>query len=342
MTRFKTTALAGYLMLLVCSSFMRAEEAAAPSTLSAIHFRSPRGFSIVVPVYVNGSGPFEFLLDTGATVTVVDPELLKSLRLDVIGRGTNATLTGTTTMLLAVARTVSVGSVTENNVQVGVRDLAGLRALDSQIHGMLGQNVLKNVDYLIDNRKRTIEFDVAGTLLTALDGERVHTSRIATPRDPSYGGTAVRVKLVGSNAYDGNFLLDSGSASVVLFSDSLDQAPMPKESRSLMVEDDAGRQKYVSAYPMHLRVGGTYRDVEVYVTAIGYKGLAVDGLLPTAGFGSVYISNSGSFVIFQPKRKRNQTCDLSIASVNRKAASVPQCQHDARDVDGKELSSPSL
>ena len=74
MTQFKGTALAGYLMLLVFSSFIRAERNAAPSTPSAIHFRSPRGFSIVVPVYVNGKGPFEFLLDTGSTITVIDPE----------------------------------------------------------------------------------------------------------------------------------------------------------------------------------------------------------------------------------------------------------------------------
>lgn len=230
---------AGYRMVVVFSSLMLAQRAATQSTPSTIHFRSPRGFSIVVPVYVNGSGPFEFLLDTGSTITVVDPELLQSLRLDLIGGGTNATLTGKTTMLLAVARTVSVGSVTESNVPLGVRDLVGLRELDSKIHGVLGQNVLKHADYLIDNRKRTIEFDAAGAVLTALKGERVSTSRIATSGDPSYGGTAIRVKLVGSNVYDGNFLLDSGSASVVLFSDSLDLARMPKQSRLLTVEDDA-------------------------------------------------------------------------------------------------------
>jgi hypothetical protein len=66
-----------------------------------------------------------------------------------------------------------------------------------------GRKILHS-DYLIDNRKRNIEFDAAGALLTALDGKRVNTSRIATPGDPSYGGTAVRVKLTGSNVYDGD------------------------------------------------------------------------------------------------------------------------------------------
>ncbi len=79
MKLFKTAALTGYLMLLVFSSFMRAEEADAPPLLSEIHFRSHPGSSIVVPVYMNDDGPFDFLLDTGSTITIVDPELLRSL-----------------------------------------------------------------------------------------------------------------------------------------------------------------------------------------------------------------------------------------------------------------------
>jgi hypothetical protein len=346
MTQFKTTALTVDLRLLVFSlllfsSFIRAEKAAAPATLSEIHFRSPRGFSIVVPVYVNGSGPFEFLLDTGSTITVVDPALLKSLSLDMIGRGSIITPTSKTTTPWAVARTVSVGPVTASNVELGVRDMSDLRKLDSRIDGVLGQNVLKNADFLLDNRKRIIEFDPAGVVAAQLDGEKVNTSLITTPNSPAYGSTAVRVKLAESNHRDLNLILDSGSASVVLFPDSLDQ-PSASIRPTMLVEDDAGNQKYTPGYLVQFRVGGISLDVAAHVTAVGYEGLAVDGLLPTAGFGSVYISNSGSFVIFQPKRKRNQTCDWSVAAINPKAASVPQCQHDVREVDGIELSSPSL
>jgi hypothetical protein len=102
----------------------------------------------------------------------------------------------------------------------------------------------------------------------------------------------------------------------VLFSDSLDLARMPKQSRLLTVEDDEGRRKYVSAYLMQLHVGGTYRDVDVYVTAIGYKGLAVVGLLPTAAFDSLYISNSGGFVIFQLKRNLRSPLGESVAATD--------------------------
>jgi hypothetical protein len=343
MTQFKTTALSSYVLLLVFSSFLCAEGPAAPSTLSVIHFRSPRGSSIVVPVYMNDNGPFDFLMDTGSTITIIDPELLRSLRLDVIEGGTVTALTGKTPIPLAVARTVSVGPLTEDKVELGVRDLAGLREVDSKIRGVLGQNVLKDVDYLIDNRKRTIEFDFGGLLAAVLDGERVNTTRIETPDNPNYWNTEVPVKLAESNPHDLKLILDTGSASVVLFSDSLDLTRLSRRTNIPMsMKDDTGNRRSVSQIPTQLNVGGISLDVEARVMAIGFKGLAADGLLPTAGFGSVYISNSGGFVIFQPKRKRNQICDTSIAAVNRKAAKVPQCQHDVPEAGGIELSSPSL
>lgn len=328
MTQSKTTALTGLLILLALNSFTSAEEANAPATLSEIHFRSPRGSSIVVPVFMNDDGPFDFLLDTGSTITIVDPELLRSLGLDAIDGGTVATLTGKTAIPIAVARSVSVGPVTESKVELGVRDLAGLREVDSKIRGVLGQNVLRNVDYLIDNRKRTIEFDSDGLLAAVLDGERVNTSRIETPDNPDYWNTEVPVSLAESDPHDLKLILDSGSASVVLFSDSLNLARLSKRvSLSLPMKDDGGNLKYPSGYLAQLKVGGLSLDVEAHVVAIGLKGLAADGLLPTAGFGSVYISNTGGFVIFQPKRKRSQTCNRSIAALSRKAAGVPQCQH---------------
>jgi Aspartyl protease len=343
MTQFKTIALNSYVALLAFSSFLCAEGPAAPSTLSAIHFRSPRGSSIVVPVYMNDSGPFDFLLDTGSTITIIDPELLRSLRLDVIEGGTVTTLAGKTPIPLALARTVNVGPVTQNKVELGVRDLAALREVDSKIRGVLGQNVLKDVDYLIDNRKRTIEFDFGGSLASVLDGERVNTSRIETPDNPDYWNTKVPVKLAESNPHNLNLILDSGSASLVLFSDSLDLTRLSRRaSLPMSMKDDIGNRRSAAEYPAQLSVGGVSLDVEARVMTIGFKGLPADGLLPTAGFDSVYISNSGSFVIFQPKRKRNQICDMSIAAVNRKAAKVPQCQHDVPQADGIGLSSPSL
>jgi hypothetical protein len=342
MTQFKTTVLTRYLMPLVFSSFMCAEGPAAPSTLSEIHFRSPHGSSIVVPVYMNENGPFDFLLDTGSTITFIDPELLRSLKLDVIEGGTVTALTGKTAIPLAIAQTVSVGPLIQSKVELGARDLTGLHEMDSKIRGVLGQNVLRNADYLIDYHNRTIEFDFGGSLAAVLDGERINTIRLETPDNPNYWNTEVPVKLAESNPHELNLILDTGSASLVLFSDSLDLARLSKRaSLPMSMKDDNGTSKSVAGYPAQIHVGRISLDVEAHVMAIGFKGLPVNGLLPTAGFGSVYVSNSGGFVIFQPKRMRSQRCDWSMATVNTKKASGRPCQHGEHEEDGNK-SSPSL
>jgi hypothetical protein len=340
MTQFKTTVLIRYLICLVFSSLVfssstHAQATAGPSTLSAIHFRSPRGSSIVVPVYMNETGPFDFLLDTGSTITFIDPELLHSLRLDVLEGGTVTALTGKSAIPLAVAQTVSIGPLIQSKVELGARDLAGLHEMDSKIRGVLGQNVLRNADYLIDYHNRTIEFDFSGSLAALLDGERIHTNRLETPDNPNYWNTEVPVTLAESNPHELNLILDTGSASVVLFSDSLDLARLSRRaSLPISMKDDSGNQRSGAGYPAQIHVGHISLDVEAHVMATGFKGLGVNGLLPTAGFGSVYVSNSGSFVIFQPKRKHNQTCDFSIASTKRKPARGQECQHDEHQAGG--------
>lgn len=49
---------------------------------------------MLVPCHVNGSGPFEFILDTGAGTSLVTPELARSLQLESSGTKTGHTAGG--------------------------------------------------------------------------------------------------------------------------------------------------------------------------------------------------------------------------------------------------------
>src|SRR5579862_4916987 len=57
--------------------------AVEPDALYAIPTRLDRIGRIVVPVMVDGQGPFQFVLDTGANSTVVSPHLASALGLEV-------------------------------------------------------------------------------------------------------------------------------------------------------------------------------------------------------------------------------------------------------------------
>src|ERR1700733_9806133 len=50
-----------------------------------VKFRLRDGYLILVQTRINGVGPFDFLLDTGTTLTVSDPVLARQLQAPVIG-----------------------------------------------------------------------------------------------------------------------------------------------------------------------------------------------------------------------------------------------------------------
>src|SRR5439155_5328668 len=61
-------------------------EAGVPRDESArIRVRITAGRYVIVPVIVNGTGPYRFLLDTGATSTMIAPALAARLRLPAAG-----------------------------------------------------------------------------------------------------------------------------------------------------------------------------------------------------------------------------------------------------------------
>jgi predicted aspartyl protease len=62
--------------------------------------------TIVVPVLINGACPFDFMLDTGTTNTIIDRKLAEELHLPLVGKGTVATLQNEAAMPI-----VQVGSI---------------------------------------------------------------------------------------------------------------------------------------------------------------------------------------------------------------------------------------
>ena len=101
-------------------------------------------------------------------------------------------------------------------------------------------------------------------------------------------------------------MIDSGSASLVLFSSGRDirrkrpELPTPHNA----IQDAAGQKQSVELRNVQLGVG----DGEWNVTAdvVHFEDIAedVEGLLPTNMFMRIYISNSGGFALLDPKVDR--------------------------------------
>ena len=81
MSTFKSLIFAG---LAVAVSIVNAEPH-CPGNLDSLRLRLIENVQIIVPVTINHSGPYDFLLDTGAQITTVDPALAKTLDLKIEG-----------------------------------------------------------------------------------------------------------------------------------------------------------------------------------------------------------------------------------------------------------------
>lgn len=116
------------------------------------------GAALLVAVRINGQGPYEFILDTGATVTCVDERLASSLSLpDVRGViGTAAGVGGQGGVRLVSVDSLSIGGVRAHELQACVVDLEHLGGLGLELDGLIGLNVLSRFRVTIDFQRNIV------------------------------------------------------------------------------------------------------------------------------------------------------------------------------------------
>lgn len=116
-------------------------------------FRGPDGsVRLFVPVFVQGEGPFPFALDTGASSSVIDRDLVDALGLTVSDETQEAFgVSGRLDVGTLTLRRWQLGSVRLQRTRVGVVDLPDQEG-QLPIAGLLGSDVLSRfgviaVDY---------------------------------------------------------------------------------------------------------------------------------------------------------------------------------------------------
>ena len=137
--------------------------AAAPRARSAcVPFRLAGGAQplILVPVDVNGRGPFDFILDTGAGTSLLTPDLAKELNVEILGSKEGQSAGGKVAVSLGRAASLAVGGAQLDDLDLGIVDLAHIGAtVGAKIDGDLGYNFLRHFRVTIDYRKCEIRLD---------------------------------------------------------------------------------------------------------------------------------------------------------------------------------------
>ena len=112
----------------------------------------PGGAAVVVPVHIDGRGPYDLILDTGATLTCVDSSLANELALrERVGTiGAAIGVGGGGRVKIVTIDSLRVGEARAKELTACVMDLGALRAIGTEVRGLLGLNFLRNFRLTID------------------------------------------------------------------------------------------------------------------------------------------------------------------------------------------------
>ena len=123
-----------------------------PKTEVPLRLANPAKPLILVDVYANGGGPFQFAIDTGTSTTAITPELARQLKVSSspIGKGTTAGAQVDVTA--GVLKSFQVGGARVDNMTVVVADFFSMlsNAVGAKLDGIVGYNFLGQYKVVID------------------------------------------------------------------------------------------------------------------------------------------------------------------------------------------------
>jgi len=278
-----------------------------PGNVAILRFRLVQRSQIIVPVAINHTGPYDFLVDTGAQVTTVDPALAAELHLRAEGTTGFVGVGFQTRPSFAHLDLLEAGSHAVANPLVIVQNLEHLQVADPHIRGILGGNFLRHFDLLLDYAHNMVCLDDAKLMQPELKGKRI---ALLTPPQPDDGvlftePLIIPVHLSGIPARQLLHLLDSGTNVPLLY--DLGKEMAGGFSVSAPIRDrgtDGVEHVFVVLPPQDMQIGTMIFHQLSFVTPVATRKdipkVAVDGLLPTVLFRRVYISYTDRFVVLEP------------------------------------------
>jgi hypothetical protein len=256
----------------------------------------------VVPVSINGSGPYDFILDSGSNVTMLRSDLARKLHLSDGAPMAIVTATGETRAYRCIAKSVAVAGLAAEHVEINALDQT--RALSGRVQGVLGENFLKNFDVLIDYEQQVLFIDRTSSLRDTLDGERLSFSRFGNSDfEMIPNRIVIKLKVPSFIHKPLLFLVDTGANAATLYPPPGGLAIRAMQSSEHVHLGDLDGTRDCLIQKTSFEIGsGTFRGVQL-VTCEGLtrNKMDTDGLLPTNVFHRFFISHKGGYVIANPR-----------------------------------------
>ena len=235
--------------------------AAADRTFPAVPLAIDGRGGVAVDVRINDHGPFRFLIDTGASRSIVSEDLARQLRAPVVAKSEVVTSAGSEMRLVVRLASVALPFARAEALLAPTVPGVRLAELGHGVRGLLGQDFLSAFNYTLDYRRRLLTRDEA----------IVCDTPDAVPMNAAEGRFVMALRARSGRAL--RLVPDSGAEIAVLFRG---RSPVPALSA--------------------LQIGSvTLRDVPAVV--VDREDANADGLLPLHRFSSVSFGAGGSCVI---------------------------------------------
>lgn len=277
-------------------------EAHCPGNITSVPLHLVNRYQIVVPVSINHSGPFDFLLDTGAQFTMIDPSLAAELHLETSGSVPLAGNGFRTTSSIVELNRLQVGPSAAANLDALVFNVENMRPHNAKLRGILGEDFLQQYDLLIDNTHRFLCLDDSTVLQEALKGPHTPLQTASeTARGPS-NSLIIAVRL-SEGTQTIRLKLDSGANAPVLYNASrfktIDLINMGGTLRGSGA--NGAQMAYVALRPQDVKIGPVkLRDVPFFAPTKDISNTSdFDGLLPLRLFERVFICHTEQFAILE-------------------------------------------
>ena len=188
---------------LVCPTFLANAQTAVPFELS--------GDLIVLKVRVNRSKPLKFIFDTGASISVIDPQSARALGLRAKGKLKLDATGGTVQSGLIQRVSLSVSGATVFNQTLATIDLDAFAPLFGfKIDGIIGHDFINNF---------VVEIDYASRVMNLFEtrGYKYHGAGESIPIEIVEKTPYVRGRIVlnGREPIEGKFEIDTGGTGIL-------------------------------------------------------------------------------------------------------------------------------
>jgi hypothetical protein len=283
-----------------------AAEAHCPGNVASVPFRLVNRHWIVLALSIDHTGPYNFLLDSGTQITMIDPSLAAALHLDTQGRAEVVGVGSGQSASYAQLDLVEAGSHSVANQKVLVQDLQNLHSPDLHLQGILGEDFLEQFDLLIDNAHRLLCLDDSAAMRAEVKGPHIP---LVVTADADEAGAMPGLLLITVQLSGGlrpvRLLLDSGVNEPILFNSSQYMLARPSHDVLLSGRGVDGAQPTLSVLPpQDVKIGSLKLPGVAFLSTTTNKDSYVkefDGVLTTGLFRRVFIDHADRFAVLEPR-----------------------------------------